>query len=322
MNSAPWVRLAILISPKISEKPTARGKRIATMARLFSVWRTQYCRSGLQIVRGREVARIDRVLEKLLRLIGPELAHVGIGVDDLVHQPSLLARDAADVDVAHHVPVLVERDRAAAGVHLDGADGLHESRFVLDVSADRVERGLQHSGLGVGRRSVKARVVFPFFAKARGKLFVDGVVDLRRVPAGGDDAERLVAHVSEHRLVQRGHATDGLQLAHQAVLVELPQEAESVRTGEAEKNAVDVPFELREIGSVVRDGERGEGALDDLSSEILEYAHESGATLVAIGDVIGDDGHAPVLEGLVRVIGEWMNALCRRRGPAREPRVE
>src|SRR5919198_1195828 len=155
-------------------------------ARMFSVWRTQYCRSGLQIVRGREVARIDRALEKLLRLIGPELAHVGIGVDDLVHQPSLLARDAADVDVAHHVPVLVERDRAAAGVHLDGADGLHESRFVLDVSADRVQRGLQHSGLGVGRRSVEARIVFPFFAKARGKLFVDGVVDLRRVPAGGD----------------------------------------------------------------------------------------------------------------------------------------
>src|SRR2546421_6643570 len=113
MNSAPCVRLAMRISPKMSEKPALRRKRSPPSARLFSVWITQNCtgRSGFQVLRRRPVARVHRVLEEPLGLVGPELAHVGVSVDDRVHQAAFLALDLADVDVADHVAVLVERNR-------------------------------------------------------------------------------------------------------------------------------------------------------------------------------------------------------------------
>src|SRR5947207_13067273 len=91
MKSAPWVRFAMRISPKISEKPADSRNSRAPSARLFSVWMTQNCSLGLQVLRRRKVARVHRVLQELLRVIGPELAHVGIGVDHAVHQPPVLA---------------------------------------------------------------------------------------------------------------------------------------------------------------------------------------------------------------------------------------
>src|SRR5882672_3808901 len=42
MNSAPCVRLAILIRPKMSEKPAARRNSNPPSAMLFSVWIAQY----------------------------------------------------------------------------------------------------------------------------------------------------------------------------------------------------------------------------------------------------------------------------------------
>src|SRR5205814_3951321 len=86
MKSAPWVRFAMRISPKISEKPADSRNSRAPSARLFSVWMTQNCSLGLQVLRRREVARVHRVLQELLRLVGPELAHVGIAVDHAVHR--------------------------------------------------------------------------------------------------------------------------------------------------------------------------------------------------------------------------------------------
>ncbi len=43
MNSDPWVRLAIRIRPKISEKPAASRNSSPPRARLFSVWTIQNC---------------------------------------------------------------------------------------------------------------------------------------------------------------------------------------------------------------------------------------------------------------------------------------
>src|SRR5438105_14243546 len=99
MKSAPCVRLAILIRPKMSEKPDARRNSSPPSARLFSVWIAQYCKSAFEVLRGREISRVDRVLQERLGLVGPELADVRVGVDHLVHQPPELAHDLADVDV-------------------------------------------------------------------------------------------------------------------------------------------------------------------------------------------------------------------------------
>src|SRR5712675_1451363 len=113
MYREPCVRFAMRISPKMSEKPAASRNSRPPRARLFSVCMIQYCtkkgpvvpgpvflpRLRLEILRGRPVARVHRILQELLRLVGPELAHVRIGLDDPVHQPSVLALDLADVDV-------------------------------------------------------------------------------------------------------------------------------------------------------------------------------------------------------------------------------
>src|ERR1700674_4165042 len=136
MNNAPWVRFAIRISPKMSEKPADSKNSSPPSARLFSVWKTQNCRSRLQILRGREIARVHRVLQELLRVVDPELAHVGISVDHGVHQAPVLALHLADVDVAHHVAVLVEADPAARGIHPEAAHRLHERFLVLDARLD------------------------------------------------------------------------------------------------------------------------------------------------------------------------------------------
>src|SRR5258708_37154076 len=138
MKRAPCVRLAMRISPKMSEKPAASRKSRPPSARLFSVWMTQNCSLGLQVARRREVARVQRVLEELLRVVGPELAHVGIGVDHAVHQAPVLALHLADVDVADDVAVLIEPDLAARGVHLEAAHRLHEGLLVLDSALDGV----------------------------------------------------------------------------------------------------------------------------------------------------------------------------------------
>src|SRR3954469_13004618 len=105
MKSAPCVRLAMRIRPKMSENPAASRNSSPPSARLFSVWMTQNCMerseaarwnqsseaarwsSLLQVLRRREVPRVHRVLQELLGLVGPELADVGIGMDHRVHQP-------------------------------------------------------------------------------------------------------------------------------------------------------------------------------------------------------------------------------------------
>src|SRR5262249_50041424 len=60
------------------------------------------------------LAIVDRMLEELARVIGPELADVGIGLDHGVDELAALLLHLADVDVADHVAVLVEAHRPAA----------------------------------------------------------------------------------------------------------------------------------------------------------------------------------------------------------------
>src|SRR5437868_4579737 len=63
-------------------------------------------------------AVVDRLFQELVRVVGPELADVRIGLDDGVDELAALLFDLADVDVADHVAVLVERHRAAGGLDI------------------------------------------------------------------------------------------------------------------------------------------------------------------------------------------------------------
>src|SRR5262245_10677600 len=70
----------------------------------------------LEILRRRGVARVDRVLQEVVHVVGPELADVRIGLDHRVDQLAALLLDLADVDVADGVAVLVEAQGAAQRV--------------------------------------------------------------------------------------------------------------------------------------------------------------------------------------------------------------
>src|SRR2546425_598957 len=154
INSEPCVRFAIRISPKISENPAARRNSSPPKARLFRVWIIQNCMIGdagtsaragalalsvslgLDVLRRRPVARIHRVLQELLLVIRPELAHVRIRVDDRIDQASFLALDLADIDIAYDVAVHVEGHRPTRRFGLDRAQRLHEGMLVLDLAVD------------------------------------------------------------------------------------------------------------------------------------------------------------------------------------------
>src|ERR1044071_10415451 len=73
--------------------------------------------SGLQVLGRREVARVHRIREELLRIVGPELAHGGIGLHHGVHQLAVAALDLADVGGHDRIAVLVELPFAARVAH-------------------------------------------------------------------------------------------------------------------------------------------------------------------------------------------------------------
>src|SRR5262249_19656684 len=92
----------------------------------------------LQILRRRIVARIDRVSEEFVLLVGPELADVGIGLDHRVDVAAVLLLDLADIRITDDVAELVEPHRTAQGVRpLRAAQRLDEGVLVLGLAADR-----------------------------------------------------------------------------------------------------------------------------------------------------------------------------------------
>src|SRR6516164_6453672 len=105
------------------------------------------------------LAIVDRMLEELVRVVGPELADVGIGLDHGVDELAALLLDLADVDVADHVAVLVEAHWPAASWYFVACPQRRLQRIlVLDPAVDLLERRFEHGAVGIGRRGVEAGV--------------------------------------------------------------------------------------------------------------------------------------------------------------------
>src|SRR5262249_59103915 len=66
----------------------------------------------LEVLCRRVVARIDRVLQEFVLVVGPELADVGVGLDYRVDVAAVFFFDLADIDVADHVSQLLQSHRA------------------------------------------------------------------------------------------------------------------------------------------------------------------------------------------------------------------
>src|SRR5690348_8976646 len=108
MKNEPCVRLGMRMRPKISEKPADSKNSNPPNAMLLTV-RTSHKliidpaalpdRVALRFQR-RIIARIDRLREEGLLVIGPELADILVGLDRLVHELAVLLLNAANVDIA------------------------------------------------------------------------------------------------------------------------------------------------------------------------------------------------------------------------------
>src|SRR5215510_6908268 len=69
-----------------------------------------------QILRRRIIARIDRLRQEPLLVVGPELTDIRVGLDDGIDELSALALALADKDVADDIAVAVEANRPARRV--------------------------------------------------------------------------------------------------------------------------------------------------------------------------------------------------------------
>src|SRR5258705_13292015 len=115
---------------------------------------------------GRPVPRVQGLLEEVFRLVGPELGHGRVGVDDGVLELAALPLYPANVDVLDGVAVGVELDRPARGVgDLGFPERGQEGRLLLYVAIHGARRLVDPAtagiaGLGeVGRHLVEAPAV-------------------------------------------------------------------------------------------------------------------------------------------------------------------
>src|SRR5579883_2180867 len=122
MKSEPCVRFGIRINPKISEKPAESRNNRPPRLTLFTASTTHWLMGGAPArcagleLHGRGVARVDRRRQIFLLVVGPELADVGVGLDDGVDELAVLALDLADEHVADDVAQVVEVEGAARRV--------------------------------------------------------------------------------------------------------------------------------------------------------------------------------------------------------------
>src|SRR4249920_2434431 len=134
MNSEPCVKFGIRISPKIREKPADSRNSSPPKVTLLTDSTSQKvivavvppsscqksaagaCKApAARLASGfdrRKVARINRLLEELLLVVRPELAHVVVGFYGFVPQAQTvlgaLFAQLPDVEVANHVAEMIE----------------------------------------------------------------------------------------------------------------------------------------------------------------------------------------------------------------------
>src|SRR4029453_9222314 len=131
MKKEPGGRLGIFMSPKISENPAdSRNRRPPSVMLLIASNSVTLMPGGLRArsaLQRRIVARVDGLGQKPLLVVGPELAHLGIGLDRRVDQLVTLLLHPANVEAADTVAQVVEAERPPRRVgERHGAQGLVE----------------------------------------------------------------------------------------------------------------------------------------------------------------------------------------------------
>src|SRR5713226_7628487 len=275
---------------------------------------------GLAGLAGRVVAVVDRQLEVLLRLVGPELRDRREGVDDRVLQLAALALHLADVDVLDRVAPLVELQRPARGVgDLDLAERGHELLALLHVAADQL-RGLVDPARArvTGLREVRRHLAI-LLAVVRHELPVGRRVDRGAEHEGRDVAESLVAEVGKDGLVHDHRTSDHRELPVETRVPVLGREAERGRYGQDNEVRVGLALDLAEIGCQIVGAERCPQLLDNLAPRLLEAPLEPTYHLVPEGVVASEHRDLLVAQGLRHVRPEGVRRLAPGPAEAHDP---
>src|SRR5204862_7147499 len=130
-----------------------------------------------------------RTRHELLRIVFPELAYIGKGVDDRVDQCAVSALDLADVDVQDRFAVFIDPNRPhrPAG-KANVVQRAYEGGAVLELAVDGLERVLQEQSRRIRAGRVEARHHLVLVEYCLHEALVVWRVDGGRVPARGDDA--------------------------------------------------------------------------------------------------------------------------------------
>src|SRR5207247_7140914 len=138
MKNEPWARFGIFINPKISEKPADRRNRSPPSVMLLTASSSQRLTLGglPSAFHRRIVARVHRLRQEPLLVVGPELADLGIRLDRCVDELVALLFASPDVEAPDHVAEAVERERPAGRVgERHSAQGARQRFIVVRLPA-------------------------------------------------------------------------------------------------------------------------------------------------------------------------------------------
>src|SRR6266542_4516157 len=247
MKNEPWVRFGILINPKISEKPADRRNRRPPSVMLLTARSSQRLTlGGLHSALQRWiVARVHRLRQEPLLVVGPELADLGIRLDRGVDEAIALPLAPPDVEGAHHVAEPVEGEGAARRIGQgDASQGLDEGLPVVRLAVRLLHRRRRDLAVDVEAGRVETGNIAVVLHHALDEPLVARRVEIARIRGAGDHANRLVAVALEEGVVARGPASEDGQLEPRVTV--LLHELERVGARETLDDRVDAA-DLRDV---------------------------------------------------------------------------
>src|SRR5260370_42084370 len=151
------------------------------------------CTGSLQIPSWRIVARVNRIGQKFVLVIGPELADVRVALDHRIDELPVLALAFANEHVAHNVAEVVELDWPARRVgERDLMKSLGERAAVIGLGVKLCNRGLDALARDVhaGRVTAGQDLIIPI--QSGYETFVARRIEVRRIPMSRHYADGLV----------------------------------------------------------------------------------------------------------------------------------
>src|SRR5262249_44765472 len=116
-------------------------------------------------------------------------------------------------------------------------------------------------------------------------------VQARCIPAPGIDSDRFITHHSENALIGACRIAEYGDFALQPKIVELLKKTHRITAGKSHIDGVNIWFDLRQIWRIFRRVERWPEFLHALAAHRLECEMEAAGALVAVSEILGDNGN-------------------------------